>query len=570
MKTRPDHEKILTLIHKARSGKVVLPQFQRNFVWGRDDITDLLQSIFEGYFIGSFLMLDTDAENVPFAVRPLQGVELNIQQLRPEWMVLDGQQRLTSLHYVFAAPPIPMRWTKYPYRFFLNLQKIADGDLEGAIWSERADLVNERLDLKKQYESLDVPFTVIDQWDRWLYDYETWLRHDRAAYDQYWERYRGPWAAMIDRLKNFEVPIIEIEKASPNDPEYLGQVCAIFEKMNSRGVKLSVYDLLIARLYKDGIDMHDLWGRAIDQHDLLDQLSGGDPESYGVILLRVIALMRGQDVKGKTLITLDPKNFERDWERAVHFIEQALQRITSTNRDGFGAFDMKWMPYSTMVAPLAAALEAVDRYRLGHRAYKLVRRWYWASTFTERYSSSVESQTYRDYQDLLTAFDDEAAVPTAIAEAITAIVENPRFSLVDVNRVNAVYRGVMCLTALRGARDFRDDDSIEFHTLDDHHIFPQAYLRRLRHNNGTAITNNLINSIVNRTLITSSTNRSISRSSPADYLEKLVPDEHEAAIMDSHFIDADALQAMRDNDFESFLHYREKAIVDEIRRQLTG
>jgi len=119
LKTTPDNENLLSLIDDARTGKIVLPQFQRNFVWSRDDITALLVSILEGHFIGSFLLLRTDREEVPFAVRALQGVNLHDDQLKPEKMILDGQQRMTSLHYAFAAPEISLRGTKYPYRFFL-------------------------------------------------------------------------------------------------------------------------------------------------------------------------------------------------------------------------------------------------------------------------------------------------------------------------------------------------------------------------------------------------------------------------------------------------------------------
>ena len=92
-------------------GKLVLPVFQRNFVWARDEITALLVSILQGHYIGSLLLLNIDSEAVPFAHRVLQGVELNGNAAHPHAMILDGQQRLTSLHYAFAAPDIPLRWT---------------------------------------------------------------------------------------------------------------------------------------------------------------------------------------------------------------------------------------------------------------------------------------------------------------------------------------------------------------------------------------------------------------------------------------------------------------------------
>ncbi len=565
MKTRQDHEHILDLVRYARTGRLVLPQFQRNFVWGRDEVTELLASILNGYFIGSFLLLETDPDYLPFATRPIQGVTLD--SCRPDWMILDGQQRLTSLNYVLAAPDIPMKSTKYAYRFFLDLNAIAEGNVEDAIWSDRADRAGKWDDQQLQFSERKIPFPILERWDEWLHAYETWLRDDKEAYDEYWEHYRTPWHNMMQALRNFAVPVISIGKGDPDDPTYLERVCAIFEKMNSTGVRLSVYDLLTARLYRHRIDLHNLWQQAIEQYPLLKQYSNGVPDSYGVFLLRVVALIRGRDVKGRSLINLAPASFEKDWETAAHYMEQALARLTSTNADGFGVFAPKWMPYSTMVSPLAAMLYYIEAHKLDHTAYEWVRRWYWASVFRERYAGTVESTIYRDYQDMLAAFGG-GETPAAIRDARISIVESQQFSLMDVSRVNAAYKSVMCLVALRGARDFRTGDSIEFHELDDHHIFPKAYLREATQSDGSKYPQSLINCVLNRTLISSSTNRKINRSDPAKYLEDVVPAKRVKEIMESHFINADALAAMRANDFEAFLLHRDAAIVEDIRRRL--
>lgn len=183
MKTTPDNENLLTLIKSARTGKIVLPQFQRNFVWSRDDITALLVSILEGHFIGSFLLLRTDRDETPFAMRAIQGVDLYDDQLRPDWMILDGQQRLTSLHYAFAAPDISLRGTKYPYCFFLDLNKILKNEFDEAIWSERTDRCDEYLEQDYQFQNLVIPFTIIEDWNTWLNAYERWLiNEDQERY----------------------------------------------------------------------------------------------------------------------------------------------------------------------------------------------------------------------------------------------------------------------------------------------------------------------------------------------------------------------------------------------------
>lgn len=571
MEITPDKQKLLSLVEGARKGKIALPQFQRNFVWSRDDITDLLISIHKNYFIGSFLLLRTDVDSSPFAARAIQGVEIGTNSLRPDWMVLDGQQRLTSLHYVFAAPNIPLRGTKYPYRFFLDLNKLVSGEIDEAITSQRADWCTKEIERTTQFQTLIVPFTEIENWDDWLGAYEQWLieRDQERYFNEYFKHQRPIWNQVTGNLRQFQVPIIEIPKVPSDDPERIGEVCAIFEKMNSTGVRLSVYDLLTARLYRDDIDLHKLWEEAMERYDQLREFSDGEPDFYGVYTLRTIALLRGIEVKSKTLVNLSPKDFEKDWQTATEYIERALQRITSTNPDGFGAFDPKWAPYSTMVSTLAALLHYIDTHKVDHRAYKYIRKWYWCSVFLERYAGAVETTLYRDYRDLIAIFEDEQYVPGVFAEADTRILSGDSFSLLGVARVNSIYRGVMNLIAIRGAKDFQADDSIEFHALDDHHIFPRAYLTKLKgKDNKPRYTSDEINTVVNRTLISSVTNRRISRSAPSNYLKRIVPQEREVELMDSHFINKDALAAMDKDDYEAFLLHREKLLLAEIRRQL--
>lgn len=188
MKTTPDSKKLIALVNHARKGRLVLPQFQRNFVWSASEIIDLLVSIMQGYYIGTFLLLRTAPDDVPFAVRPLEGIEIPNNHLRPEKIILDGQQRLTSLNYVFTAPPIPLRWTKYPYRFFLNLERVARGDIEDAVWCDRADRCDDWLDQQKQFDEMQLPFTEIERWDEWLKGYELSLRNKVGDKMQaYWQ-----------------------------------------------------------------------------------------------------------------------------------------------------------------------------------------------------------------------------------------------------------------------------------------------------------------------------------------------------------------------------------------------
>lgn len=564
MNSSPENQNLLELIKKAQTGKIVLPQFQRNFVWARDDINDLLVSILQDHFIGSFLFLNTDKDNIPFKVRSLEGVEITPSHLKPDHMVLDGQQRLTSLNYAFTAPNIPVRYSKYPFRFYLDLSKLTEGNIENAVWNDYAYRAGKRLERIFQFENKLIPFTELLQFDQWKNAYEKWLAEkDRNAYfTDYFEKDKEQWDALNLRLRTFDVPVISLPKVESGDGEALAEVCAIFEKMNSTGVKLSVYDLLTARMYIHNIDIHELWQQTVAEYPYINEHSDGVPDTFGVYLLRIMALIRGSEVRSKNLINLTPHNFTQDWKIAVDYMEKALTRMRSVGEDGFGAFNIKWIPYSTMVSPLAAMLHTIEKKNLDHKAYKIMQSWYWSAVFRERYGGSVETNIYKDFQDFLRALKDDGFEPEAISDARTGIVENPAFTLRDVNRVNSVYRGIMSLVALHGAKDFIADDAIHFHDLEDHHIFPKAYLKKHK------IKDNLINCILNRTLISDVSNGKISSHAPSKYVPTIIPTDRRDEILRSHFIDESAARELVQDNFDAFLDKREKAFLQAVKQRI--
>jgi len=122
----------------------------------------------------------------------------------------------------------------------------------------------------------------------------------------------------------------------------MGRVCAIFEKLNSTGVELSVYDLLTARLYRSNIKLHDLWKETCKEFPRIKAWTGGKADTYkfGVLLLRTLALLRGLDPKPSILIDLK-RRILRGWRRASRAFDRALEMTTFVNDDGFGVFNGK-------------------------------------------------------------------------------------------------------------------------------------------------------------------------------------------------------------------------------------
>jgi hypothetical protein len=130
--------KLLSIVEEACEGKVVVPEFQRSFIWERRDIQELLSSILQGYFIGAFLILDIYADNPMFPFRPIEGLEKVNEQVRFDrhptvQLVLDGQQRITSVFYALYSPDIPLRNSKFSHKFYLLLDAALNGDIEEAV-----------------------------------------------------------------------------------------------------------------------------------------------------------------------------------------------------------------------------------------------------------------------------------------------------------------------------------------------------------------------------------------------------------------------------------------------------
>lgn len=573
MKISLDSDILLNLVEDAHNGKLVLPRFQRSFVWAYADVIDFLQSIFRRYFIGTLLFQDCDKNDIPFDYRSVEGVNIPKEMLKPEKLILDGQQRITTLHYVLYAPEkVNLKYTSYPYRFFLDLKKLQTEDIDDdAIFGDRENKCKRYYDITYQYENRIIPFTVLQsylKWSEWQTGFEKWLiEKDREEYFNYSQGIKPLWTQYINNFfLTFSVPIVEINKMSTNDEKGLSEVCAIFEKMNTTGVKLSIFDLLTARLYKDKIDLRQLWEDSLVKYHLLAEFSNGETDIYGVFILRIIGLIRDIETKSKKLINLKPSSFVEDWENASYYLEKALERITFVGPDGFGVFDKYWLPYPPMLPVMAATLLLIDSAKLGDRGYSVLKKWYWGAIFTERFQSAVESKTTADYKSIKQAIVNNDLSGEIFNDIDTQILNNENFTLKKTNRINAMYKGVMNMLALNGAKDISLQDNIALHELDDHHIFPVQYLKDTFQD----IKSDDINVVLNKTLLHKSTNRKIGKRNPSDYLNDpaIINQESKMDILELHLMDTETVDYLLDSSYENFINSRDKYIVNKIKNIL--
>ena len=179
MEIIPDKRKVVGLVEQAHEGKICLPNFQRDFVWTREEVADLVRSIVRGYFIGSLLLLRCDPDNPPFAPVFLRGAKPAYRDARPELLVLDGQQRLSSLIYALTAPDLSLKDSSQRRWFFVNLDLLLNEPDSDDVVFDRAKRELRGLDIAEvQYEQRMLPCTGslrAAAFYQWRDGFEDWL-----------------------------------------------------------------------------------------------------------------------------------------------------------------------------------------------------------------------------------------------------------------------------------------------------------------------------------------------------------------------------------------------------------
>jgi hypothetical protein len=587
---KPDHVSLNNLVGRLREGRFVIPDFQREFEWKPWDISELIRSIFLDYYIGSLLLWKGKKESfTALACEPIYGYA---GHGNPEHIVLDGQQRLTAMYYAFLTPNVPAPSRSNRFLYFIDVDLFMEESYDAAFiydWTRWGEKLLE--DTNAQYENNLFPLAVVGQsgWalPNWVQGYERyWRAKESEAKEAGAEadartaaRYMENANAFGEHVKGitdqYQIAYIELDR----DLE-LDKVCDIFTQINSRGIRLDVFDLINALLKPKGLQLKHLWREAKVRLDF------AETERMNVYVLQVMSLLRqvycspkylyyllpGQEKSvrepdgslRREVLVHDVAEFERLWRQAVDALAKAIDLLR--NPQEFGAISAQYLPYVSIL-PAFAALQTLARElppSSQFDAQRKIRHWYWASVFTTRYSGSVESTSARDFLDLKTWFEDDTAEPGLLAEFST------RFRNLDlrkeIKRGTSVYNGIFNLLVLRGAREWMTGNVPQYGDVADYNIVSKKWGQDNR-------LGGLIDTILNRTPLTTETyNKVIRNRLPNQYLPELIGTSGEKnirATLESHLISSAAFDILlRDpftqKDFEAFLAERQRTIQDAI------
>lgn len=211
-----------------------------------------------------FSLLDCDSKSPPFAPISLRGAKPKTVDLTPTQLVLDGQQRLTSLLYAMYAPDLGLKGSKRPRRFFLDLELLTTNpEDDGIVFAmTNKEIKKVGLDTKEgQWTLRQVPVTSLVSdaaFLKWRDGIDDWLSANQPdEHKQFRDVWRDKWTSAVQSFLSFEIPVVTLPIVRDDDHDAVARICAIFEKLNSTGMDLSVYDLLwLAYIDQKSIFMH--------------------------------------------------------------------------------------------------------------------------------------------------------------------------------------------------------------------------------------------------------------------------------------------------------------------------
>ncbi len=556
---------IIDLMKAIHSGKAQLPDFQRGWVWDDNRIKALIASITSNFPVGAAMFLEYGNQNIRFKYRVIEGAP-SIADV-PEELILDGQQRLTSIYSsLYSDKPVHTRTDKgkdIQRFYYIDIVKALDPSVdridaiisvpENRIVTSTFGRIVE-LDLStqdKEFENKMFPLNIILDYakkEEWQNKYYAYYGYDANIIQNFTEFNR----LLVMPTMQYKIPVIRLEKETPKEA-----VCQVFENVNTGGVSLTVFELVTAIFAMDDFELRKDWEERYTRYFSGDILSIITATDFLAACTLLATYRKGGTVscKKKDVLNLsldDYKDYADDLSEGFVEAEKILQEER--------IFVSKDLPYSTQLIPLAVLctlLQDGNRIKITNIKNK-IKQWYWCGVFGELYGSANETRYVNDVVGVMEWVDDDTKLPKTVQESYF----NPLRLLSLQTRLSAAYKGIMALILKNHSQDLISGREMDFTAyksegIDIHHVFPKDYCEKQNY------SKTKWNSVVNKTPISYSTNREIGGVAPSKYLAKIeakgqVTSSVLNGYLESHWLDVDCC---RNDDFDKFIIERAKKLL---------
>lgn len=475
------------LIADIKRGQIKIPQFQRKFVWKEEQAFKLLDSIKNNYPIGSLLIWRTNVKLA--AERNIGNFQLpKTDDMMPTDYVLDGQQRITVIYSSIGAPD----------------------DAEG---------------FSPGYDLTDGDFVLLDEVSgptifplRWIYNTTHMLNFRTALLTRPdGNQLQARLDSLVDAFTKYRIPVVTLKELT------ISEVCPIFERINSSGTKLSIYDLMVAATWSERFDLN--------HHVEKIALSLKSKSFQGIerdTILKCLAAVQSGSIKQDQIIGLRELE-DKPMQQLVDRVREGLLQAVDLLSTEFRIYSWEFLPYEALLIILCRLcceniIGAADH-------MTRLRQWFWRAGFTERYRVGGENFVSKDI-GLVSKFvkgdsgnaDDFGKAPT----------DDQQWTRPQFRSNNSTSRAFILALASKHPRSLLTGKTIDtaealskYNKKEFHHIYPTAYLKRSQ-------ASGQHNCLANICMLPALDNVKISDADPHQYIPELtrkLKDEAEAVFL---------------------------------------
>lgn len=545
--------KIITFVDEnLAKDKLLIPTFQREFVWEPENIRKLWDSIFKFYPIGSILYWVTD--NYLTTHRKLGGFEFPhdedaVRKFKDWSYILDGQQRATSLLVSIYGGKGKVKEDKnFDYTMYFD--------------STNAEFfcANE---LKKRQEKVNPAFLVrLRDVPKWGFSFYK----DVASQEGYNEDIERNLVQLARIFTDYKLVLIKIQGVD------VDEVCEIFERVNQEGKKLDPVDIIIAKTYRNedfdkGIKMFYLRDKLKELKEILSSKGHRFQDIGNLTIVQMISICLRKEETGtrksfgitpKALYNLTTEDLENNWKKCKNTILDTIKLLSDLKVHGPNI-----LPYAYLIFPLCYHIHNNHSPRL-----QIAKQWFWRMAFgLSDFRRADEVYNYcNEFFDKLEQ-DEEALIPKLTISRSKLVKSNYYYR-------GALSRAVLCILAKQNPRDFSDPDA---EVLDNvylrlpqapelHHIYPRNFLQNIE----GLPTDVSIDSLMNICYLRANTNIKIGDKNPLHYFKKFKNVKNFNNILESHLIPKEFIEKeeFKPEDYKEFLYARTELLCKRLKDEL--
>ena len=571
--TQSQTESLLEIVKGLHTQSIMLPEFQRDFRWELNQTYDLFDSLIREIFIGTIIygkpsfgmtLREIDqrprkgkGSNAPLKTYDYSTTEITkkaqIQNLR---IVLDGQQRLTSIYRAMVG----LDAVYIILRHVLDPETINQFSLEDMVETvegeQSASAISVKLFDAYETETLGLDdFELNERFGKTLFARQYLKTADENQRKAAEKLYRRAVRKLIDLYKQQKMVAFYLLDMS------LEKFCVFFERSNSRGIQLNFTDILAAKLY-GGFNLR----KKIEEFESQNKL-----KLNREIIVRAIAYICGVEQGGTISIDknfilkyLEASDFQTHWDAMCNLYVESLNYLTGQHY----ILSQDWMPSENMIIPLMLFRRQIKGFdQINQEQRDFLDYWYWASIFANRYSSASNEVIIIDSNALSQISHGERISARGYFTRMRSLITEPEDLFSYTKKSSAIYRGILNLLgyAAHGLKDWNNTNKIDVTMrLEDHHIYPRAYIAsalNLDVEQGEA--QQMVDCVVNRTLIPKLLNIQVGKKAPQVYLSELLQKVNPqlGACLSEHMMPASMItDASWNSSFKLFLEERASAI----------